>query len=258
MSSIDLNSDVGESFGHWKLGDDATLLSLISSANIACGFHAGDARTMRTTVHTAVENGVVIGAHVSYRDLAGFGRRFMDVEANELRDEVVYQIGALEAIARAEGGRVAYVKPHGTLGNTIFHDEGQAGAVVEAMREYDPTLPLLSTTGALALRMADDAGIPAVGEAFADRAYNADGSLLSRKLPGAVLHDAEEITQRVVAMLVDGSIEAIDGTRVPFDAQSICLHGDTPDAVEIARRVRAALDAARIPIAGFVSPTASA
>lgn len=255
--SIDLNSDVGESFGHWKLGDDRTLLSLISSANIACGFHAGDAKTMRTTVRTAVENGVTIGAHVSYRDLAGFGRRFIDVELEELRDEVIYQMGALEAIARSEGGCVAYVKPHGTLGNTIFHHEGQATAVVDAIREYDPSLPLLSTSGALALRIAADSGVPAVGEAFADRAYNADGSLVNRQLPGAVLHDAEEIAARVISMLTERSIEAIDGTAIAFDALSICLHGDTPDAVRIARQVRGALDAARIPVAGFVSSTTS-
>lgn len=249
--SIDLNSDVGESFGHWTLGDDTTLLTLISSANIACGFHASDARIMRQTVRLAVENNVAIGAHVSYRDLAGFGRRFIDMDANELRDEIIYQIGALEALARSEGGHVSYVKPHGALGNTIFHDEAQSEAVVSAIRDYDPSLALLSTSSALALTIASEGGLSAVGEAFADRAYNADGSLVSRKLPEAVLHDPEEISRRVVSMLTEGKIKAIDGTEINFEARSICLHGDTPDAVRIAQSVRASLDAAAIPVAPF-------
>lgn len=252
--NIDLNSDVGESFGRWTLGDDEAILALVTSVNIACGFHGGDARVMRQTVRLAAAKNLAIGAHVSYRDLAGFGRRFMDVDPSELADEVIYQIGALEALARSEGVGVAYVKPHGALGNAIFAHEAQAQAVVQAIADYDKSLPLLTTAGAIALEMAEDAGVRGVGEAFADRAYGNDGSLVSRKLPGAVLHDPNEITQRVLRMLETGKITTAEGGSIEFNAESICLHGDTDGAVKIAAAVRKALDESGAEVAPFISP----
>lgn len=250
-ATIDLNSDLGESLGTWQLGDDAAMLDLVTSANVACGFHAGDSLTLRRTCEQAVERGVVIGAQVGYRDLVGFGRRFIDMDPAELAADVVYQIGALEMLAKVAGGRVAYVKPHGALYNAIVHHEEQAAAVVRAVVAVDPDLPVLGLPGSAFLRHAEEAGLTTVGEAFADRAYTPQGALVSRREAGAVLHDPDEVAARMVRLVTDGVITAIDGTDVAVRAGSICTHGDSPGAVAMARSVRAALTDAGVSIAPF-------
>ncbi|GGF43634.1 UPF0271 protein [Microbacterium sorbitolivorans] len=248
---MDLNSDVGESFGAWHMGDDAAMFAQVTSANIACGFHAGDPSGIARTARAAVAAGVTIGAHVGYRDLAGFGRRFIDYTETELSDEVAYQIGALQALARREGGEVRYVKPHGALYNAIVHHEAQARAVVDAVRSVDPSLALLLLPGSVAGRFARERGLRFVGEAFADRAYTPAGELVSRGQAGSVLTDAEAVSRRMVRFAVDGVIDAIDGTPLRIDAESICLHGDTPGAVTMASAVRRALDEAGAEIRSF-------
>jgi 5-oxoprolinase (ATP-hydrolysing) subunit A len=248
---MDLNADMGEGFGSWSMGDDAALLDVVTSANVACGFHAGDPSIMRRVTAGAVERGVAIGAHVGYADKAGFGRRFLDVEPTVLRDEIVYQLGALDAFARIAGDRVRYVKPHGALYNTIGHHVDQAAAVVAAVAEYDKTLPVLGLPGSVWLRLARDAGLTPVHEAFADRAYTPEGTLVSRRSPGAVLHDADEIASRCTAMATGQEITDVDGGTLVVDAASICVHGDTPGAVEIARKVRGALEGAGVTLRPF-------
>jgi len=223
----------------------------VSSANVACGFHAGDPTVIRRTCREAVAAGVTIGAHVGYRDLAGFGRRFMDVDPHELADDVVYQIGALQALAATEGGRVRYVKPHGGLYNAIVSHTAQARAVVDAVKSVDPALPILGLPGSEVLRLAEAAGLRAVSEAFADRAYNADGTLVSRSLPGAVLHDPAEVAEHVLRMATDSAIRTTDGSILKIDADSICVHGDSPGAVAMAGAVKAALTGAGISIRAF-------
>jgi UPF0271 protein len=245
---IDINADLGEGFGPWLLGDDLGLLSIVTSANVACGFHAGDPVIMRRTCAAAVERGVVIGAQVSYRDLAGFGRREMDVAPDELTAEVLYQVAALDGIARAEGGRVRYVKPHGALYNRIVRDPVQASALAAAVAAYDPTLPVLTLPGS-ALHQVTDLSL--VNECFADRAYTPAGTLVSRREPGAVIHDVPRVTARALRMAVEGTVESTDGTEVRVDARSICVHGDTPGAVELARAVREALEKADVPLEPF-------
>lgn len=253
---MDLNSDLGESFGRWTLGDDEALLDVVTSANIACGFHAGDPTILRRTCALAAERGVVIGAQVSYRDLAGFGRRFIDVEPAELTNDVLYQLGALEGMARVAGTRVAYVKPHGALYNAIVDHEAQAAAVVEAVRRYDPGLPVLGLPGSVWLRRAGEVGLTGVPEAFADRAYTPAGALVSRRDPGAVLHDPDVVAARCVRLATAGEVEAVDGSVVPVAAQSICVHGDSPGAVEMAIAVREALQAAGVQIRPFAGAAA--
>ena len=253
MTSIDINSDIGEGFSRWTLGDDTEMLGLVSSANIACGFHAGDARTMLATVATAQQNGVAIGAHVAYRDLAGFGRRNMDVESADLVPEVIYQIGALKGIAASVGAEVTYVKPHGALYNTIAVDERQARDVVRAIREIDDSLVLLGLAGSTVLRIADEQGLATASEAFADRAYTPEGQLVSRRLEGSVLHDAAQVADRMVRMVESGELIAIDGSVVKLAADSICVHGDSPGATAMAAEVRARLDAAGHTIAPFTA-----
>jgi len=248
---LDLNSDLGEGYGRWALGDDAALLEVVTSANVACGFHAGDPATIDRTVRAAVERGVSIGAQVSYPDLAGFGRREMDVAPADLTADVLYQLGALEAFARAAGSRVRYVKPHGALYNRIARDPVQAAAVVEAVRRYDPALPLLTLPGSAAMDAAREAGVPAVAEGFADRAYTADGRLVSRREPGAVLHDPERVAARALVMATEHRVEAVDGTQVAVEVRSLCVHGDTPGAVDLARQVRAALEQAGVVLEPF-------
>ena len=249
---MDLNSDVGEGFGPWPMADDGALLELVTSANIACGFHAGDPRTMRRTCETALRHGVAVGAHVGYRDLAGFGRRFVDVDPAELCDDVLYQLGALQGIAAAVGTRVGYVKPHGALYNTIGRHEAQAGAVVDAIGQFDKSLPVLGLPGSRWLELAAEAGIPTVTEAFADRAYTAEGTLVSRKQPGAVLSDPDEVAARCVRLATEGTVVAIDGSVLEVDAQSVCVHGDSPGAVELARAVRKGLTEAGVELRSFV------
>ncbi len=248
VRTVDLNGDCGESFGRWTLGDDEALLAVLTSANVACGFHAGDPSTLRRTVGAAAGLGVAVGAQVSYRDLAGFGRRFVDVPADELADEVLYQLGALEAFARAAGTRVSYVKPHGALYHAVGHHQEQAAAVLRAVREFDPGLAVLGLPGSAFLELAGRAGTAVRREAFADRAYRADGTLVPRDRPGAVLHDPAEISVRAVRMVVDGVVEADDGTPVEVRCDSLCVHGDTPGAVGIARAVRTALEAAGVTV----------
>jgi 5-oxoprolinase (ATP-hydrolysing) subunit A len=248
---VDLNSDLGEGYGRWVLGDDAALLEVVTSANVACGFHAGDPATIDRTVRTAVERGVAVGAQVSYPDLVGFGRREIDVPPDELTADVLYQIGALEGFARAAGSRVRYVKPHGALYNRIARDPVQAAAVVEAIRRYDPALPLLTLSGSAAMEAAAEAGIAAVGEGFADRGYTAEGRLVSRREPGAVLDDPERVAARAVAMATEGRVETADGGEVTVEIASLCVHGDTPGAVELARAVRAALEEAGVTLEAF-------
>jgi 5-oxoprolinase (ATP-hydrolysing) subunit A len=248
---VDLNSDLGEGYGRWALGDDAALLGLVTSANVACGFHAGDPATIDRTVRTAVERGVSVGAQVSYPDLVGFGRREIDVEPADLTADVLYQLGALEAFARAAGDRVRYVKPHGALYNRIARDPVQAAAVVDAIRRYDPALPLLTLPGSAAMEAAREAGVPAVGEGFADRAYTADGRLVSRREPGAVLQDPGQVAARAVVMATERRVESVDGTEVEVGVRSLCVHGDTPGAVDLARKVRAALEEAGVTLEPF-------
>lgn len=248
---IDLNADLGEGFGQWTLGDDDALLDVVTSVNVACGFHAGDPSVLRRVCDMAAERGVSIGAQVGYRDLAGFGRRFIDMEPDELTQDVLYQIGALEAFARVAGTRVRYIKPHGALYNAIVHHEEQASAVVTAVTQYDRSLPVLGLPGSAWLRQAEEAGLRTVQEAFADRNYTPEGTLVSRREPGAVLHDPELIAQRCVDIATTGRIRAIDGTEVAAPAASLCVHGDTDGAVDVARRVRAALDAGSISVRPF-------
>jgi 5-oxoprolinase (ATP-hydrolysing) subunit A len=248
---LDLNSDLGEGYGHWALGDDAALLEVVTSANVACGFHAGDPATIDRTVRTAVEHGVAIGAQVSYPDLVGFGRREIDVAPDDLTADVLYQIGALEAFAKAAGSRVRYVKPHGALYNRIARDPVQAAAVVEAIRRYDPTLPLLTLPGSAVMQAAADAGIAAVGEGFADRAYTGEGRLVSRRERGAVLHDPERVAARAVVMATEGRVETVDGGEVTVEVRSLCVHGDTPGAVDLAKAVRSALEDAGVTLEAF-------
>ncbi|GAB3295780.1 LamB/YcsF family protein [Pseudoclavibacter terrae] len=255
--AIDLNSDLGEGFGRWTLGDDQEMLGIVTSANVACGFHAGDPRAIRSTVTGAADAGVAIGAHVGYRDLAGFGRRNIDVASDDLVADVIYQIGALQALAAAEGTSVSYVKPHGALYNTIVHDERQAADVVEAVRLVDPTLVLLGMPGSAVLRLATEAGIPTAIEAFADRAYTPQGTLVSRREPGAVLHDVDEVAKRMVRLATDGLLEAIDGSMLELRADSICVHGDSPGATDMAKQVRLALTEAGVELRPFAAAAAA-
>ncbi|KJS53985.1 hypothetical protein VM98_21985 [Streptomyces rubellomurinus subsp. indigoferus] len=250
---IDLNADLGEGFGRWTLTDDAALLSVVTSANVACGFHAGDPSTMRRVCALAAERGVRIGAQVSYRDLAGFGRRAMDVPPDELADEIAYQIGALQVFAQAAGAKVGYVKPHGALYNRTVYDEEQAAAVVRGVRLALPGTPppVLGLPGSRLHEAARRAGLPVVAEAFGDRAYTPEGTLLSRREPGAVVHDPDAVVRRSVGIARDGLLAAHTGERIRLRARSLCLHGDTPGAADLARRVRTALRAAGVRVEAF-------
>ncbi|GAA1557199.1 5-oxoprolinase subunit PxpA [Kribbella lupini] len=253
MSTVDLNADLGEGFGPWAMGDDNALLDVVTSANVACGFHAGDPSIMRAVCRRAADRDVAIGAHVGYADKPGFGRRFIDIEPAALRDEVLYQIAALDAFARVAGSEVAYVKPHGALYNTIGHHEEQAAAVVAAVADYDRALPVLGLPGAVWLKLAEEAGLTVVHEAFADRAYSPDGTLVSRREPGSVLHDGREIARRCVAMATGAPIKDVKGGELRLQPGSICLHGDTPGAVQIAQRVRKALADAGVELTPFAA-----
>lgn len=243
---MDLNADLGEGFGHWQLGDDEALLGVVSSANIACGFHAGDAATMRRLCGLAAQRGVTIGAQVGYRDLAGFGRRFIEYDVDQLRDELLYQVGALQALAAAEGATVSYLKPHGAL----YHATTHVPAVVEAANTA--RLPVLCAPGSPLATAVGDAATTAYLEGFADRAYRADGSLLPRGKAGAVITDLDEVVARALLMAVDQRVIALDGTVLPHPVDSICLHGDTPGAVALAVAVRQALEGAGVSLRSFI------
>jgi UPF0271 protein len=251
MRAIDLNSDLGESFGAWSMGDDAAMLDIVTSANVACGFHAGDPAGILRTVKAAAAKNVTIGAHVSYPDKVGFGRRNMDVASDELTADVIYQIGSLQGLAKAAGTSVRYVKPHGALYNTIAHDRRQAMAVIEAIRAVDPTLVLVALAGSTLIELARSEGLTCIAEAFADRAYTPQGTLVSRREPGAVLHDPQLVAQRMLSLVRNGTLEAIDGSMVKIEADSICVHGDSPSAVEMARELRRVLEQADVSLLSF-------
>ena len=250
---IDLNADLGEGDGPWRQGPvpDDELFSLVTSANVAAGFHAGDAALVAATCAAAVGHGVAIGAHPSYDDREGFGRRAMDVPPDVLTAQVLYQLGAVDALARAAGGVMTHVKPHGALYNTIAHDEAQARAVVAAVRRFGRPLALVGLPGSRVLALADDAGLPTVREAFVDRGYRADGTLVPRGEPGALVTDPVLAGERAVRIAVERTVLAVDGTPVVVVADSLCVHSDTPGSVRIAVAVRAALAAAGIDVLPF-------
>lgn len=247
---IDLNADLGESFGRWQLGDDAAMLQVVTSANVACGFHAGDPRVLLQACRDAVAHGVVIGAQVGYRDLPGFGRRFIDIDPDDLYAEVLYQIGALDGLARVAGGAVAYVKPHGALYNAVVHHEQQAAAVVAAVRDHPGGLPLLGLPGSVLLARADAAGVRTVREAFVDRGYQPDGTLVSRRSPGALL-EPEAALRQAISIASAGTVTAIDGTELEMTADSLCVHGDSPGAARLAVEVRRKLEASGVRLKAF-------
>jgi UPF0271 protein len=251
VTVIDLNVDIAEGFGAWRIADDDALLAVVSSANVACGFHAGDPGTIRRACVTAVAHGVSIGAQVSYRDLAGFGRRFIDVPPADLVDDLLYQLSALRGMAEVAGGRLAYVKPHGALYNAIATHEEQAGAVVEAVTTFDASLAVLGMPGSRWLALAEAAGLETVAEAFADRAYTPDGRLVSRREPGAVLHDPDVVAERAVRFATEGTVVAIDGSVLAMPARSVCVHSDTPGALELVRAVRDGMAAAGVTVESF-------
>jgi 5-oxoprolinase (ATP-hydrolysing) subunit A len=251
VARIDLNADLGEGFGVWRLGDDDAMLQIVTSANVACGFHAGDPAGLLQVCRSAAERGVRIGAQVSYRDLAGFGRRYIDVSADDLLADVMYQIGALAALAQACGSAVSYVNPHGALYNSIVTHREQAAAVAAAVAGVDPSLPVLGMTGSAFFDEAARVGLRTVAEAFADRAYQPDGRLVSRREPGAVLQDPDAIAQRVVTMVKSGEVSAVDGSMIAVAVESVCVHGDSPGAVQIATAVRDQLIASGVDIGAF-------
>lgn len=251
MASIDLNSDLGESYGAWHMGDDQAMLSIVSSANIACGFHAGDPTTILTTLRQAKEANVAIGAHISYPDRVGFGRRKMDLSYSELFADSLYQLSALTGLAHSVRARVSYVKPHGALYNTIAHDFSQAQAVIDAIKAFDSSLAMVVLAGSPLVELAKKQGIRVIQEAFADRAYQDDGQLVSRREKGAVIDDPELICQRMISLIKSSRIPAINGDYAKIQADSICVHGDNPAAVAIASQLRETLHQAGITIQAF-------
>ena len=252
MGSVDLNADLAEGFGVWELGDDTAMLDIVTSANLACGFHAGNPVGLARTCRAAVGRGVRIGAQVGYFDLAGFGRRRIDVAPAELTADVVYQIGALQALAHTAGSALGYVKPHGALYNTIVTDPVQARAVAEAVYAVDPGLPVLGLAGSVFFAEAERLGLRTVAEAFADRSYQPDGSLVPRGAPDAVLRDPGLIAERALAMVHNGEVTAVDGTVIRIEVESVCVHGDSPGAVGIAGAVRERLLAGGVDLEAFV------
>ncbi|SJN45231.1 Lactam utilization protein LamB [Microbacterium esteraromaticum] len=253
MASIDLNSDLGENTAENVVSDDAAMLEIVTSANVSCGAHAGTPEGISATLASAVARGVVIGAHPSYPDTAGFGRTPMELESADLQALLEQQLGSLIDAARSVGGAVAYVKPHGALYNTIAHDDRQAKAVVAAIRAVDPQLVLLGLAGGAVLETASRAGLRVAAEAFADRAYLPGGALVPRRQDGAVLHDARIVAERMLRFAESGTIRAVDGTDVHLAAQSICVHGDSPGAVAMAIEIRRLLEASGVTIAPFAA-----
>lgn len=253
VATVDLNCDLGEGFGVWQPADDAALLEVVTSANIACGFHAGDPRIIDRTVAVAAERGVAIGAHVAYPDLRGFGRRHLDVSPEELAADVAYQIGALEGLARCHGATVSYVKAHGALYNDAAAGAELARAFAAAVARYRRDLPVVTLPGGALVGAAADVGLPVLCEAFADRSYEPDGSLTPRSLAGAVILDSAEVARRAVRLAIEHRVTARDGGVVEVDAATICLHGDTPGALAHARAVRSALRDAGVELAPAVT-----
>jgi 5-oxoprolinase (ATP-hydrolysing) subunit A len=248
---IDINSDLGESFGSYRMGADEALLGEVTSANVACGFHGGDPRTMDATVALAAARGVVIGAHVSYPDLVGFGRRHLQVSRDELITDVLYQVGALEAFCRRHGTAVRYVKAHGALYNDLAEDEALAGALADAVLAYRGDLAVLVLAGTPAAGVLADRGVRVVREGFADRGYTAAGRLVPRRQPGAVLTDPAAVAERGWRIATGAAIEADDGSSLVLDVESLCVHGDTPGAVALARALRELLAARAVPTGAF-------
>jgi UPF0271 protein len=246
VSHIDLNCDLGESFGPWRMGDDPALMASITSANVACGFHAGDPGAMRETVALARQHGVAVGAHPGYPDLVGFGRREMQASAREVEDLVLYQVAALAGIAAAQGARLQHVKAHGALYNQACRDRSLADAIARAVVAFDRTLILFGLPASELLRAGEAAGLRVAAEVFADRAYEADGSLASRRKPGSVIHDRAAVVARAIRMVKHGEVETLDGTTIRLQAHTICVHGDTPDAARLARDLRDGLTAAGV------------
>lgn len=251
MASIDLNADLGENTSDRRVADDAAMLEIVTSANVAAGFHAGDPVGIRDTLVKARERGIVVGAHPSYRDYANFGRLAVDIDDATLQADVEYQLGALQALAESVGTAVKYVKPHGALYNAIARDARQARVVAAAVRAVDPGLVFLGLAGGVSLDVAERAGLTVAREAFADRAYEADGSLMSRAKAGSVLHDPELVAARMLRLVTDGTITAADGSEVHLGADSICVHGDTAGAITMAAAVREALATRGIDLAPF-------
>jgi len=243
--AVDINSDMGESFGAWTMGADGELLPHITSANVACGFHAGDPRVMARTVEEAARLGVRVGAHPGFPDLVGFGRRNLGMTAEEARTDVLYQIGALHGFCRRAKTSLQHVKPHGQLNNLAMVDRSLADAIVAAILDFDPSLLLIAYGGELA-RAAEAAGLKVAYEAYADRAYNPDGTLLSRRVPGSVLTDPDQISDRALRMLEEGKVKAHDGVDIDVRVDTLCIHGDTPGAPALARHLRAALERAGV------------
>nr|WP_315597259.1 5-oxoprolinase subunit PxpA [uncultured Cupriavidus sp.] len=248
MAEIDFNSDLGESFGIYNLGDDSGVLAQISSANIACGFHAGDPQTIAATVRNAVAQGVSIGAHPGFPDLQGFGRRAMALSHGEIYNLTIYQVGAMQAFARAAGSRLAHVKPHGALYNLAAKDSGMARALAEAVRDVDPTLVFFGLAGSELVRAGREAGLETAEEVFADRSYQSDGSLTPRGTPGAMITDPDVATKQVIRMIREGVVRSLQGVDVPVKADTLCIHGDQPRATAFAHCIRTALLAEDIQI----------
>jgi UPF0271 protein len=252
MTAIDLNADLGETTNGVAVADDPAMIQLVTSANVATGFHAGDPHDIAATVKAAAERGVSVGAHIGYRDPANFGRTFVDVDPAQLADEILYQIGALDALARRAGTQVSYVKPHGALYNAIVKNETHAHAVVDGVHDFSSTIPLMLLPGGVAVDIAEKKGLRVVREAFADRNYNPDGTLVSRTLPNAVVSDPEFVAARVLQVATTGSVTAHDGTVLPMEAESVCVHGDSPDSVALTRNTVERLNADGIDIRSFL------
>ena len=249
---IDLNADLGEGFGRWTLTDDAGLLGVVTSANVACGFHGGDYDTMRKTVELAKARGVSVGAHPGYRDIHGFGRRpFYGMKSSEIENLVAYQIGALQAIATAAGYKVTHVKAHGALSNVACEEDTTARAIADAIKAVDPSLIFVVLANTKLVQAGEAAKLTLAHEVFADRAYEDDGTLVSRKKPGSVLHDPKQIADRVVRMIQDGAVISVTGKVIKMRTDTVCIHGDTPGSVNIARAVKQALKDAGIDVAPF-------
>lgn len=240
---IDLNCDLGESYGVYTIGQDEAVMRHVTSANVACGFHGGDPAVMRQTVRRAKAAGVAVGAHPGYPDLVGFGRREIDATPSEIEDMVLYQLGALAGMATAEGVRLQHVKPHGAMFNQAARDMAVASAIARAVAAFDSTLILFGLAGSLILEAGERQGLRVASEVFADRAYEPDGSLASRRNPGSVIHDADAVVARVVQMVREGTVAALDGRVIALRADTVCTHGDTPGAAELTRRLRERLEA---------------
>ena len=254
MRHIDLNCDLGESFGRWSLGQDGVVIEWVSSANIACGFHAGDPRTMAESVAAAAARGIAIGAHVSYRDLHGFGRRFIDVDPEDLATDIHYQLGALDGFARAVGAAVNFVKPHGALYHALAQNSSQASAVLDAVLRYNRDLPVVTSPHSVLRTLAHGLGVRTISEGFPDRGYRADGSLVPRGAAGSLYRNPSEISERAVEMALRHGTLAIDGSWVPLEIDTLCIHGDADNAGEVARTVRTALDEAGVRVSPAAPP----